>query len=280
VGRRPERDAAEAQAQSATPPEPADHALVAGHRATYAALVEAARATRPPGAALVATGHAYVAGGALSELSERKIQQGHQQALPSSLFPSDLAYVALGHLHLAQRVGEAPEARYAGSPIPLSMAEQDYPHQVALVDLEGARLREVRPARVPRFVELLRVPREHAPLAEVLPQLEALPREPPAGAPPEARPLLEVRVALPAAEPRLRQAVEAALEGAWPRLVKIDVLRPAPAPGSELPSAELGDLAPEEVFRAAHRRARGDEPGPDLLAAFRELLEAAEHEAP
>ena len=43
----------------------------------------------------MATGHAYVAGGALSELSERKIQQGNQQALPATLFPEGLAYVAM-----------------------------------------------------------------------------------------------------------------------------------------------------------------------------------------
>jgi exonuclease SbcD len=41
----------------------------------------------------------------VSELSERKILDGNQHALPIELFPKDIAYVDLGHLHLAQKVG-------------------------------------------------------------------------------------------------------------------------------------------------------------------------------
>ncbi|MEO1234248.1 MAG: exonuclease subunit SbcD, partial [Myxococcota bacterium] len=131
--------------------------IALGHRALYAALAEAAETRRPPGGALLATGHAYVSGSQLSELSERKIQQGNQQALAASTFPANFAYIALGHLHLAQVVGQQPETRYSGSPIPLSMAELDYPHQVLLADFEGAGLHRVTPALVPRFVELHRV---------------------------------------------------------------------------------------------------------------------------
>src|SRR5690606_38813120 len=102
-------------------------------------------------------GHCYMTGTRLSELSERRILGGNQHALPVDLFPDDVAYVALGHLHLAQRVG-ADHVRYAGSPIPLSFGERHYPHQVLLVDLRGERVAGIEPLRVPRSVDLLRVP--------------------------------------------------------------------------------------------------------------------------
>lgn len=288
------RSRAEARAWAGLPPEPdaqsevasaspdrdppfedAETPIALGHRWIYEALVEAARARRKPGAALIATGHAYVSGSQLSELSERKIQQGNQQALPASTFPSALAYVALGHLHLAQTVGEAPVARYSGSPIPLSMAELDYPHQVLLVDLDGEGLQRVTPARVPRFVELLRIPETPASFEEVQPLLAALPRRPNPPPSEEERPLLEVRIRLDTARPRLRQEVEGALEGAWARLVRIDVTRPE-SHDAPLPARELSSLSAEEVFVAAHARVREAPPSPDLMTCFRELLEEVE----
>ncbi|MFN7147211.1 MAG: exonuclease SbcCD subunit D, partial [Myxococcota bacterium] len=138
-----------------------DDPLVEGVRAVYAEALDAARAKRQPGQALVATGHCYMRDGELSELSERKILGGNQHALPVGVFPEDVAYVALGHLHLAQPIGR-PGVRYSGSPLPLSMPERTYPHQVCVVKLDGERLAEVRPARVPRVTDLLRVPESGA----------------------------------------------------------------------------------------------------------------------
>ena len=48
--------------------------LVAGIRAVYSELFEEARRQRTPGQAIIATGHCYMVGGEISELSERKIQ--------------------------------------------------------------------------------------------------------------------------------------------------------------------------------------------------------------
>ena len=99
-----------------------------------------------------------MAGGEVSALSERKIQVGNQHALPLDIFPSALTYVALGHLHRAQAVGETAHVRYSGSPIPLSLTERDYLHQVLQVDFQGARINKITPLPVPRSVEILRVP--------------------------------------------------------------------------------------------------------------------------
>ncbi|MCB2609681.1 exonuclease sbcCD subunit D, partial [Listeria monocytogenes] len=76
--------------------------------------------------ALVAVSHAHMAGGSVSEDSERNLIIGNVEALPASLFPGQIAYVALGHLHKPQKVAGQERIRYSGSPLPLSFAEVNY----------------------------------------------------------------------------------------------------------------------------------------------------------
>lgn len=255
--------------------------LVEGVRAIYTEVLEAARRRKQPGQALVAMGHCYMTGSELSVLSERKILGGNQHALPVDLFPEDLAYAALGHLHKAQRVGGREGVRYSGSPLPLSLSEAHYRHQVLVVDLEGETLGQVRPLSVPRTTDMVRVPAKDAvPLEEVLERLAALPGWD-AGAPDWTRPYLEVCVALPRPEPALRHKVEKALEGKAARLVK---LTPAyTGTGGALadaqPSLSLRERTPEDVFRARYARDFQEPPAPALLESFHALLTQVQEDA-
>jgi exonuclease SbcD len=175
--------------------------------------------------------------------------------------------------------------RYCGSPIPLALSEADYPHQVLIVDLDGERLRAVQAERVPRSVEILRLPAEPLPLAEVLPLLHRLPARGAGDATDDERPYLEVRVRLSAHETNaaLRKTIEDATASAWPRLMRIAVSRDAAAPteaGAAPPGGEVGrelrELDPEEVLRRRYQRFRDDPdavvPEPQLRL-FRELVE-------
>ncbi len=255
-------------------PDAAADRLVEGVREVYSQALAAARLRRQPGQALVAMGHCYMVGTELSALSERKILGGNQHALPVDLFPEDVAYAALGHLHKAQRVGGREGVRYSGSPLPLSLSEAPYRHQVLLVELQGEALEQVKPLTVPRKVEVLRVPASKAaPLEEVLEALQALP-EAEAGAPEWARPYLEVCVSLPRPEPALRRKVEEALEGRAARLVK---LSPAyTGAGGALadvqPGLSLRERTPEDVFRARYARDYTEPLEPALLESFHSLL--------
>ena len=251
--------------------------LIDGHRQLYAELVDAVAARRTADQALVATGHCYMADTALSERSERKIQVGNQHALPADIFPEAVGYVALGHLHRAQVVDGRRHIRYSGSPIPLSLSERDYPHQVLLVDFDGARLERITPLLVPRAVDILRIPETPRPWSEVKPLLEALPkRADDADTDERHRPYLEVRVLVEAAQPRLRQDVQAVLEDAWPRLLRIDVARAAVEPDRPTwqPGAPLDHLSPAQVFDACYLRTRDRPPTDDLRALFFELLQS------
>jgi len=254
---------------------------VDGVRLAYADALAAARERRAPGQALLATGHCYMVGTKISELSERRIFGGGAHALPGDLFPDDVAYVALGHLHLAQTVGSREHLRYSGSPIPLSMAESSYRHQVCVVELDGERLVTTESLRVPRSVPLLRVPEpEPAPLAEVLELLAGLDLDREDHRDPGVWPYLEVRVLLDEPQPDLRAQVEQAVESLPVRLVKLT----SQYTGTQASLADQGveasleELQEEEVFRRCYLEKYDGEPSAELMTAFSELLDDARQE--
>lgn len=246
--------------------------LVEGVRQIYADAAQAAQQHLQAHQALVLTGHCYLAHSQLSELSERKVLRGNQHALPSDIFPQESAYVALGHLHLAQWLGRK-SVRYSGSPIPLALDERRYPHQVVLADLEGRDCVAVRTLEVPRRVAIHAIPDQGpAPLKAVLAQLKALELPP---VPPEQRPLLDVQVLLEQPEPTLRRQVEEALGDRPVRLARIGVHYQGvgDALADHLPAEQLTTLDPEIVFRRRYGRDYSGEPEEELLAAFYELLD-------
>ncbi len=242
--------------------------LVEGVRQIYRQVLAAMAARRQPGQALVALGHGYLVSGQLSELSERKVLGGNQHALPLDIFDG-ADYVALGHLHLAQSL--TPAVHYSGSPLPLSLAEQGYRHQVLEVTLAQGRLSAVTPLPVPRTVEMLRLPARAAPLAVVELALQAL--ELPA-VPAEQRPFLEVRVLLEQPEPRLRERILAALAHKPVRLARISIQYPGQggSAADHLGAQQLDELTPEAVFRLCYQRQFDGEPGAELLRCFDQLL--------
>lgn len=243
---------------------------LAGIARVHGELIAAAETRRTPAQALVAVSHAHMAGATVSEDSERCIVIGNVEALPASLFPEQIAYVALGHLHKPQQVAGQARIRYSGAPLPLSFAEIDYPHQVLLVELDGAELRVVEPLLVPRAVAMLRV--GPAPLAEVLEQLAALPA---AALPRERRPWLEVRVQLEQPQPGLRQQIETALDGKSCRLVRIasEYL----GSSEEAPAlVGLDQLSPQELFRRSWQAEYHNEADAQVLEDFMTLLQTVE----
>ena len=248
--------------------------LIGAVRVVYEEAVSRARERIGRSPALVVTGHLYMVGGLVSELSERKVFGGNQHALPADLFGPEVAYAALGHLHLAQTVGGRETLRYSGAPLPLSLEEGSYPHQVVEVELAAGVPVRVEPIRVPRTVEVLRVPPGGGePPEAVLAALQSLELD--EALPPGRWPYLEVRVRLVRPEPGLRRQVEDALDGRPVRLLKIT---PAYAgSGRTLPEVTpargLQEITPDEVFRLRYRQRHQGEPPPALLDAYHALLE-------
>ena len=252
--------------------EEADDPYTAGIATLYRQAFEHACSKRTQGQAVIAMGHCHLTSAKVSEDSERRIVIGGAEALSADIFHPQIAYVALGHLHLAQKIGADLTRRYCGSPLPMSFSEIDYPHQVVILDLDGAAAVNIREIRIPRTVDLLRIPKEPAGLEDVVKQLEAF--EPPVRD--EADwPYLQVRVQLSQPEPGLRAQIEAALQNKQVRLVRIET---SYAPNSSTGTAsavsvdELNSLAPSDFFDRLYQHRFNCAPPPEIMAAFTELV--------
>lgn len=231
---------------------------------------------RADGLPVVLTGHLHVGGGDVSTDSERRIVIGGEEVEASTLFDARVAYVALGHLHRPQNISGATLIRYAGSPLPLSVAERDYRHSVTIVDLGGGDP-QVSVIEIPRLAAFVSFPADGAqPLDDVEAALTAFDFGEPAS--PGRRPFVEVAVLLDRPQPGVTARVHAALEGKPIRLTRIRSVYPdAPVRDGLAGRGEALDaLEPEAVFASLHSERHGAEPDPALARAFAELVIAVQ----
>nr|WP_086937662.1 exonuclease SbcCD subunit D C-terminal domain-containing protein [Thaumasiovibrio occultus] len=246
-----------------------DDRLIKGVEQLYTQVTAAGLQKRQAGQALIAMGHAYMASSQISEMSERRVLGGNQHALPVSMFDSAISYVALGHLHLAQRIGGQEHVRYCGSPIPLSMSERNYKHQVVLLNLDGEAITDMEQRLIPRTVDMLRLPATPEPLKQVVKTLQALDLE---DVPREQQPLLEVQVALDKPQAMLREKIVAALEGKPVRLAKITPVYSKNEERADLGQRHLSEVSPQQVFTLSWQNKYQGEPDRVMLDAFEQLL--------
>lgn len=220
--------------------------------------------TRPrhAGVPVIVTGHLHVAGGVESEGAERRILVGGAHAVGHDVFPSEAAYVALGHLHRAQRVGR-DEVRYCGSLIPLSATEMGYRHGVTVVTLDGAGP-AIEQVPVGRPVPFLRLPENgETTVADLGDRLAALGL--PSDVPLDERPFVQVHVSREGLIPGYREEVDR-VAGHFP--VRVVDVRVPPLPdvvaevARTIVTTRLADIDPVKVFEAAFERRLGHAPEP------------------
>jgi DNA repair protein SbcD/Mre11 len=241
--------------------------------------------------ALILTGHCEMRKGLLSKESERKLSGYSEQSMPNEIFTSEdgvtPAYVALGHLHLAQSISDAPWVRYSGAPLPFSISERRYPHQVVLIEFEGHRTQSIEPLLVPEElkVQMIKIPEKESsseletqPIGfdEVIKELKKLPNLD--GSVPEwKRPLLQVSVHSEHPDPNIKVKVIKTLKNKHPRLAKLSVTYPKKEASKteSPPTSYLCDIEPEEVFKARWKSRRGTEVPLDQLALFTQLKDLA-----
>ena len=118
-----------------------------GFKAQLEVIREQLDATKPS----VLLFHGYISGGKVlvESDSERPLSIGMSEVIDQSLF-SDFSYVALGHLHQAQRVSQ-DQIRYSGSILKYSKSAATHRKQVLLVELSNSELEvqslDTRPLR-------------------------------------------------------------------------------------------------------------------------------------
>lgn len=246
-----------------------------GESAVASIYAGAVQSTGDRNLPIIVTGHLHTTGAEISELSERRIVIGGQEAVSTDIFPAEASYVALGHLHKPQQVAGHTIIRYAGSPFPMSVAEKDYKHSVTLLDLSAGQA-EVTLLPAPRPARFLRVPGKGAiPLDALVTELSALEVI-------ESDYLfpayIEVAVQLDDVEPELRRRVEDALRDKPFRLTRIE--RQSAGDGVGLADAvgrgsELVNLDPAQVFGQLYRSKYATEVPDELRKAFTEIVSIA-----
>ncbi|WP_294244526.1 exonuclease SbcCD subunit D C-terminal domain-containing protein [uncultured Chryseobacterium sp.] len=222
------------------------------------------------GLPVIAMGHLHAANAETPELNdaERPIMGG-VECISASAFHPDLRYVALGHIHKAQKIGGKEHIRYSGSPLPMSFSEINYRHQVIVFELDR-EISSIKTLEVPVSVPLMRIPSQPGPLPEVLALLEQIPAADHSGGPP---PYLEVKVLLDGPEPALRHKIETALQGKKAKLAKItSVYAASDRKNAETVSPEkLDELQPADIFGRVYRSRYHTDVPDDLMSLFHQV---------
>ena len=213
---------------------------------------------------LIVMGHLFAAGGAAGS-TERDLYVGSLADVPDSVFPKEIDYLALGHLHRPQIVAKNPAHCYSGSPLALDFSESTSPHRVNVVEFTG-KTPVVTPITVPEFDRLLHV----AGTADViLATVKA--------ALTDARPgFLDVEHTGNLTAPELLSSLTDLLKDAPLTLLRFieRAAEKAVLTRREI-NADVEELSPEKIFELRLKAADVKEDDPErepLITAYQELL--------
>jgi len=210
-------------------------------------LIAEAKRRKTDDQALILMSHAHMQGGETSD-SERPIIIGNEEALSATLFDDEIDYVALGHLHKPQKVGQ-DHIRYSGSPIPLSFSEINYKHQVLEVTIDPIKTEnqvEFEAIAIPRAIQLHKIKGE---LNDVMQRLKNLPQGLIECIDHREYVDIEYHTATPP-QPNLRQQFEDALPKDRYRLVRISRQYLSNQTNAEIESKiNLEPPTPEKLFQ-------------------------------
>ena len=253
-------------------------AAILSHYKDIGAAVEARRGDKK--IPILATGHLFAAGSEDAEDKASHIYLADKNNIEAGQFPASFDYVALGHIHQAQRVGGKENVRYSGSLVPLTFGEARQPQSVCIFDLtEPGQEVEVQKITLPRFRELKSI---RGTAEEVLAELRTLALVEKALESSHLAPWVEVRVETAHPLPLLREDLQAVItadeyagESLRPEILRTSLIRPDTTSSSpQLTTRNLSELDPEDVFYqlchngdAVEKREDYD----DLLTSFREL---------
>ena len=144
---------------------------IAAHYEEVCAIARRRRAEEGGNIPLVAMGHLFTSGGRTSESDGvRDLYIGSLAHLDGAVFPDCIDYLALGHLHISQKVGGSQTRRYSGSPLPMGFGEAGQEKSVLLVTFDGASP-SVAALQVPHFLTLETVSGDMPAILERLGQL-------------------------------------------------------------------------------------------------------------
>lgn len=196
--------------------------------------------------------HLFVAGGKTSE-SERDIDLGGARAVPLYCLPEG-GYIALGHLHKRQKVGN--NAYYSGSLLQYSFDEADTEKSVVLFRTEGVEIADIRQIPITAGKKLVRLESNGVEAA-----LRLLPEYP------DCYIELTLHLTAPLTSSET-QALREANEGLVSLVAQV-------SSSSAAPVVCRFALSAGQLFTEYYRSVYGAEPSDELNEAFLSLMEEA-----
>jgi exonuclease SbcD len=232
------------------------------HYAAVAAIAEEKRGDRD--IPIIATGHLFTTGGKTqADDGVRELYVGSLAHVPLELFPANLDYLALGHLHLPQTVHACEHIRYSGAPLAMGFSEAGQQKSVCRVDFHGKKP-TVKCLPVPVFQSLVCIKGDKDHIENKINELKT-------NTPDNAPLWLEVTYTGAETIGDLRARLTTAIAG-----TALDILRFKDPAKTQIMTAQTGeileDLDPDIVFA---RRLEM----PDVPEANREALRRTYNEA-
>jgi exonuclease SbcD len=220
---------------------------------------------------IVAMGHLFASGGrTIDGDGVRDLYIGTLGQVRADIFPDSFDYLALGHLHVAQRVSGSEVRRYSGAPIPMNFGESGQQKIVLALNVDANAV-TVQEIAVPCFQLLATVRGNWRHIAE---RITAMKREPSSI---WMEVLYEGDDVIGDLQERLRELVD----GTALEILRAKNLRLVERTLSRMATEEtLDDLSIDDVFArclAAHEVP--PEQQAELVATFREAVAALQEEA-
>lgn len=243
---------------------------IRGHYAEVAALAEGKRAELGASIPIIGMGHLFTAGGRTADGDGvRELYVGSLAHVPVGIFPGNLDYLALGHLHIAQRVGSSAFRRYSGSPLPMGFGEAQQEKSVCLVrfgSTPAGIVPDVKLMAVPVFQRLERVSGGWEEISSRIEELAA------------ARSCAWLEVVYEGEEiiGGLRDLLDAAVSGSGLEILRVKNNRVIARILEQIQAGEtLDDLDVHDVFsRCLELHQVPEEQRPSLCHAYREVVVA------
>lgn len=187
---------------------------------------------------IIAMGHLFTAGGkTVDGDGVRELYVGSLAHVGKEVFPASIDYLALGHLHVPQTVGNVEHIRYCGSPIPMGFGEATQEKKVVLVTFNHTTP-NIEECPVPCFQALVSIVGS---LETIHAKLEVLKKT-------KSNAWLEIEYTGSDIIPNLREVFDAAVAGSAMEILRIKNQRiinrvmSAAQPDETLNDLDVGDV--------------------------------------
>lgn len=234
------------------------------HYAAVAALAEQKREELGVDIPIVGTGHLFTAGGqTVDGDGVHELYVGSLAHVTAGIFPACFNYLALGHLHVPQKVNGSETIRYSGSPLPMGFGEAKQQKSVCQVEFHSTAA-SVQLIDVPVFQKLERVKGDWDGISSRILELTAT----------DTQGWLEVIYDGTEVIGDLRERLEAAISGTQMEILRIKNNRIIDRVLGQIHEEEtLDDLNVDDVFErclAVHEVP--EDQRPELLRAYQETV--------